>query len=141
MHRHSYRGRKFRREKDQRNALVRGLICSLFEYQSITTTLARAKEIRPIAERMITRARKGGLANRRLLISRLNDIYIANLLMDKIAPNLQRDSGYLKIERAGFRRGDHTEMATISFVDYIDLDETQPTQESAEAKPAQKEEA
>ena len=140
MHRHSYRGRKFRREKDQRNALVRGLVCSLFEYQSITTTLARAKEIRPIAERMITRARKGGLANRRLLISRLNDIYIANLLMDKIAPQLKRDSGYLKIERAGFRRGDNTEMATISFVDYVDLDESQPAQQPA-AKPAQKEEA
>ncbi|MDO5480953.1 MAG: 50S ribosomal protein L17 [Candidatus Saccharibacteria bacterium] len=140
MHRHSYRGRKFRREKDQRNALVRGLVCSLFEYQSITTTLARAKEIRPIAERMITRARKGGLANRRLLISRLNDIYIANLLMDKIAPQLKRDSGYLKIERAGFRRGDNTEMATISFVDYIDLDESQSAQQPA-TKPAQKEEA
>ena len=136
MHRHSYRGRKFRREKDQRNALVRGLLCSLFEYQSITTTLARAKEIRPIAERMITRARKGGLANRRLLISRLDDIYLANLLMDKIAPQIKRDSGYLKIERAGFRRGDHTEMATISFVDYIDLDEEQPAEQ-----PAKKEEA
>ena len=134
MHRHSYRGRKFGRERDQRRALTRGLICSLFEYQSITTTLARAKEIRPEAERLITRARKGGLANRRLLISRLNNLYIANLLMDKIAPQLQRDSGYLKIERAGFRRGDHTEMATISFVDYIDLGNEQPEKSPAAVK-------
>lgn len=124
MHRHSYKGRKFGRKKDQRNALTRGLLCALFEYQSITTTLARAKEIRPLAERLITRAKKGGLANRRLLIARLDDIYIANLLMDTIAPQIDRTSGYLRIERSGFRKGDHTEMATISFVDNIDLSKT-----------------
>ena len=124
MHRHSYKGRKFGRKKDQRNALTRGLLCALFEYQSITTTLARAKEIRPLAERLITRAKKGGLANRRLLIARLDDIYIANLLMDTIAPQIDRTSGYLRIEHGGFRKGDHTEMATISFVDNIDLSKT-----------------
>lgn len=135
MHRHSYKGRKFGRKKDQRNALTRGLVCALFEYQSITTTLARAKEIRPLAERLITRAKKGGLANRRLLIARLDDLYIANLLMDTIAPQIDRASGYLRIERAGFRKGDHAELATISFVDDIDLAKTvKPT----EAKPATK---
>ena len=63
------------------------------------------------------------MANRRLLISRLDDIETADLLMDKIAPQIKRDSGYLRIERAGFRRGDNTEMATISFVDNIELKE------------------
>ncbi len=123
MHRHGYKGRKFGRETDQRRALERGLMRALIENQSITTTLARAKEIRRETEKLITTAKKGGLANRRLLISRLNDDKTAALLMDKIAPQIQRDSGYLRIERAGFRRGDNAEMATISFVDNIDLKE------------------
>ena len=121
MHRHGYKGRKFGRETDQRRALQRGLMCALIEHQSITTTLARAKEIRRGTEKLVTIAKKGGLANRRLLISRLDDIKTADLLMDVIAPQIKRDSGYLRIERAGFRKGDNTEMATISFVDDIDL--------------------
>ena len=121
MHRHGYKGRKFGRETDQRRALQRGLMRALIEHQSITTTLARAKEIRRGTEKMVTIAKKGGLANRRLLISRLDDIKTADLLMDVIAPQIKRDSGYLRIERAGFRKGDNTEMATISFVDDIDL--------------------
>ena len=122
MHRHGYKGRKFGRETDQRRALKRGLMCSLIKYQSITTTLARAKEIRRESEKLVTIAKKGGLANRRLLISRLDDEAVASLLMDVIAPQIKRDSGYLRIENAGFRKGDHSEMGTISFVDDIDLD-------------------
>ncbi len=121
MHRHGYKGRKFGRETDQRRALQRGLMKALIEHQSITTTLARAKEIRRDTEKLITIAKRGGLANRRLLISRLDDIKSADLLMDVIAPQIKRDSGYLRIERAGFRKGDNTEMGTISFVDNIDL--------------------
>lgn len=121
MHRHGYKGRKFGRETDQRRALQRGLMRALIEHQSITTTLARAKEIRRGTEKLVTIAKKGGLANRRLLISRLDDIKTADLLMDVITPQIKRDSGYLRIERAGFRKGDNTEMATISFVDDIDL--------------------
>ena len=121
MHRHGYKGRKFGRETDQRRALLRGLECSLIKYQSITFTLARAKEMRRETEKLITIAKKGGLANRRLLISRLNDMEVAALLMDVIAPQVKRNSGYLRIERAGYRTGDNSEMATISFVDDIDL--------------------
>ena len=123
MHRHGYKGRKFGRETDQRLALRRGLMCSLIEHQSITTTLARAKEMRRETEKLVTIAKKGGLANRRLLISRLNSIEVADLLMDKVAPQIKRDSGYLKIERAENRKGDNTEMATISFVDEIEIKE------------------
>lgn len=123
MHRHGYKGRKFGRETDQRRALKRGLMRALIENQSITTTLARAKEIRRETEKLITIAKKGGLANRRILISRFDDIKTADLLMDVIVPQIKRDSGYLRIERAGFRRGDNTEMATISFVDNIELKE------------------
>ena len=121
MHRHGYKGRKFGRETDQRNALLRGLMCSLIKYQSITTTLARAKEIRRPTEKLITLAKKGDLASRRLVIARLDNMELGDLLVDVIVPQLKRNSGYLKIERAGFRKGDHSEMATISFVDDIDL--------------------
>ena len=121
MHRHGYKGRKFGRETDQRSALLRGLMCSLIKHQTITTTLAKAKEIRRPTEKLITLAKRGDLASRRLLIARLGDIEIAALLVDKIAPQIKRDSGYLKIEHAGFRKGDHAEMGAISFVDDIDL--------------------
>ena len=146
MHRHGYKGRKFGRETDQRKALTRGLMCALIQYQSITTTLARAKEIRRSMEKLITKARKGGLANRRLIIARLNDLDSATLLMDVIAPQVKRDSGYLRIERAGFRRGDNAEMGTISFVDDIDLsvpvekvEKSKTTKPAASAEKAEKE--
>ena len=122
MHRHGYKGRKFGRETDQRRALLRGLMCSLIKYQAITVTLARAKEMRRGTEKLVTIAKKGGLANRRLLISRLDNLEAADLLMDVIAPQIKRNSGYLRIERTCFRKGDHAEMATISFVDSINLD-------------------
>ena len=122
MHRHGYKGRKFGRKTDQTTALLRGLMCSLIKYQTITTTLERAKEMRRSAEKLITLAKKGDLASRRLVIARLDDIATADLLFDTIAPQIKRNSGYLKIERAGFRKGDHAELATISFVDNIDPD-------------------
>ena len=131
MHRHGYKGRKFGRETDQRLALKRGLVCDLINYQTITTTLARAKEIRRVAEKLITMAKKGDLHNRRLIIARLNDIETADLLVDVIAPQIKRDSGYLRIEHAGYRRGDNAEMGTISFVDEIDFSKP-------EEKPAKK---
>ena len=106
MHRHSYKGRKFGRKTDQRLALMRGMMCSLIEYQTITTTLTRCKELRRELEKLITIARKGGLANRRILIARLNSIESASLLMDVIAPQIKRNSGYLRIERAGSKKED-----------------------------------
>ena len=134
MHRHGYKGRKFGRETDQRLALTRGLQCSLIKYQSITTTLARAKEIRRDVEKLVTLAKKGDLASRRLAIARLNDIEVAGLLFDEIAPQIKRNSGYLRIERAGYRRGDNAEMGTISFVDEISFEK--PAKE--EKKPVEK---
>lgn len=119
MHRHGYKGRKFGRETDQRTALTRGLMRSLFKYKSINTTLAKAKEIRRPAEKLITIAKKGDLAARRTVIARLNDQETGNELIDVIAPQIKHNSGYLRIERTGFRRGDNAEMATISFVDEI----------------------
>jgi len=123
MHRHGYKGRKFGRETDKRRALTRGLQCSLIVNLSITTTLEKAKEIRRSTERLVTIAKKGGLANRRILISRLDSIEAADFLMDVVAPQIKRDSGYLRIERAGNRKGDNAELATISFVDDIEIKE------------------
>ena len=136
MHRHGYKGRKFGRETDQRLALTRGLMCSLIRYQSITTTLARAKEIRRGLEKLITMAKKGDLHNRRLIIARLNDLEAATLLVDVIAPQIKRDSGYLRIEHAGYRRGDNSEMGTISFVDEISFEapKTEKETKKVEAK-------
>jgi len=137
MHRHGYKGRKFGRETDQRLALTRGLMCSLIKYQTITTTLARAKEIRRMTEKLITLAKRGDLHSRRLVIARLNDLETATLLCDVIAPQITRDSGYLKIEHAGYRRGDNSEMGTIGFVDEISFDK--PVEEAKPvAKPAEK---
>lgn len=141
MHRHGYKGRKFGRETDQRRALRRGLMRALIENADtgITTTLARAKEMRRETEKLITIAKKGGLANRRLLIARLDDIKAADLLMDVIAPQIKRDSGYLKVERTGFRKGDNTEMGTLSFVDGINLEVAKPADKKTAKSAAKKE--
>ena len=136
MHRHGYKGRKFGRETDQRLALTRGLQCSLIKYQTITTTLAKAKEIRRSTEKLVTIAKKGDLASRRIVIARLNDLECANLLVDVIAPQIKRNSGYLRIERAGYRRGDNAEMGTISFVDEFTFEK--PEKKAPKAEKAKK---
>jgi len=120
MHRHGYKGRKFHRERDQRSALIKGLADSLVKYESIETTLPKAKEIVPYVERLITKAKKGDLHNRRQVISSLQTIASAHKLVDEIAPKLKgRVSGHLRIERTGFRRGDNALMARVSFVDNL----------------------
>jgi large subunit ribosomal protein L17 len=118
MHRHGYKGRKFHRERDQREALIKSLAESLVKYESIETTLPKAKEIVPYVERLITKAKKGDLHNRRQVISGLQTVESAHKLVDDIAPKLKgRVSGHLRIERTSMRRGDNTQMARVSFVD------------------------
>lgn len=132
MHRHGYKGRKFGREKDQRNALVKGLAESLVRDESIETTLPKAKEVLPYVEKLITKAKKGDLHNRRQIISSLQTVSSAHKLVDEIAPKLGgRDSGHLRIERTRLRRGDNAQLARISFVD--DLKEA-PVAKSADTE-------
>ena len=143
MHRHGYKGRKFGRERDQRKALMRGLMCSLVEHQAIETTVPKAKDLRPKMEKVISKARKGDLANRRRVIAALNNIELGQLLVNKIAPQIKRDSGYLRIVKLDTNRvGDNAPMARIEFVDKISLDEVQPKEvkesPKAEEKPAPK---
>jgi large subunit ribosomal protein L17 len=118
MHRHGYKGRKFHRESDQRDALVKGLADSLIKYETIETTLPKAKEVVPYLEKLITKAKKGDLHNRRQIISKLQTIASAHKLVDEIAPKLAgRDSGHIRIERTRTRRGDNAQLARVSFVD------------------------
>jgi len=133
MHRHGYKGRKFGRETDQRTALVKGLATALVDNGSIETTLPKAKTIVPYTEKLITKAKKGDLHNRRQIISSLSTLSSAHKLVDEIAPKLKgRNSGYLRIEKTGNRRGDNAEMARVSFVD--DLKEA-PVAKAAKAEP------
>lgn len=127
MHRHGYKGRKFGRERDQRRALLKGLADSLIKYESIETTLPKAKELVPYAEKLITKAKKADLHSRRQIIAKLQTIESAHKLVDDIAPKLNgRVSGHLRIERTIMRRGDNAQLAKVSFVD--DLTKVAPKQ-------------
>ncbi len=118
MHRHGYKGRKFGRERDQRRALMKGLADSLILHESIETTVFKAKDLRPYTEKLITKAKKGGLHRRRQVITKLNNLEATHKLFDDIAPKLSgRNSGYLRIVTTSTRRGDNAQMARISFVD------------------------
>src|SRR6185503_733177 len=132
MHRHGYKGRKFNRETDQRRALIKGLADSLVLRESIETTLPKAKEVLMYTEKLITKAKKGGLHNRRQVIAGLQTLEAAHKLVDDVAPKLGgRPSGHLRIEKTDLRRGDAAQMARVSFVD--DLSKAAPKPAKAEA--------
>lgn len=120
MHRHGFMGRKFGRERDQRNALKKGLATSLVLHGKIETTYPKAKETVRYIEKLITKAKRGDLANRRRVIAGLSTLAAANRLVDVIAPQLTaRNSGHVRVERTRIRVGDGAQMATIAFVDEI----------------------
>ena len=148
MHRHGYKGRKFGRERDQREALIQGLAESLILHESIETTLEKAKDLRPFVEKLVTKARKGDLHNRRQIIKALQTLEAAHKLVDEIAPKMQRTSGYLRIEKTTARRGDNAQLARISFVDDLQSApvakkavSTPKTKATASKKPAAKKES
>ncbi len=139
MHRHGYKGRKFGRERDQRRALLKGLATSLVEHNKIETTLPKAKELVRYIEKLITKAKKGDLANRRAVIAGLSTQAAAFRLVDVIAPQLTgRTSGHVRVERTRLRVGDGAQMATIAFVDEIN-DVAKPVAASKPAAKATKE--
>lgn len=120
MHRHGYKGRKFGRERDQRRALMKGLAASLVEHGKIETTLPKAKELVRYIEKLITKAKKGDLHNRRMVIAGLSTQAAAYKLVDEIAPQLTgRTSGHVRVERTRVRVGDGAQLATIEFVDEL----------------------
>ena len=116
--RHNDANRKFNRDNNQRSALLKGLVSSLIEHGQITTTEAKAKELRPTIEKMITKAKNPTLANRRILLNGLyNNAQIVGKLVSDIAPRYaERMGGYTRITKLMERKGDASPMAVIEFV-------------------------
>lgn len=109
---------KLGRTRDPRRALMKGLASALIDRRQVTTTRARAKQLVPYTERLITRAKRGDLASRRRIIARVATPASAHRLIDQLAGQLDgRHSGHLRLKPAGFRRGDRSPLATVSFVD------------------------
>jgi large subunit ribosomal protein L17 len=116
--RHRVAGRKLQRTTAHRNALFRNMAAALIKHEQITTTLAKAKELRPYVEKLVTLAKKGGLSNRRLAHARLMDETQLVKLFDTIAPRYaERSGGYTRVVKAGIRASDAAAMAIIEFVD------------------------
>ncbi|AUB78934.1 MULTISPECIES: 50S ribosomal protein L17 [Spiribacter] len=116
--RHRKAGRKLNRNSSHRQAMFRNMSASLFEHEAIRTTLPKAKELRRIAEPLITLAGNDTTANRRLAFSRLRNKAIVSKLFDELGPRYrERPGGYLRILKAGYRAGDNAPMAFVELVD------------------------
>jgi large subunit ribosomal protein L17 len=116
--RHGMHGRGFSRRSEHRKAMFENLCASLIKHEQISTTLPKAKDLRPIIERLISMGRRGGLANRRRAIATLHDEKIADKLLTTLAERYKaRPGGYTRIIKAGFRHGDDAAMALIELVD------------------------
>jgi large subunit ribosomal protein L17 len=116
--RHGVAGRKLGVTSTHRTAMFRNLAHALIKHEQITTTLPKAKELRPVAERLITLGKKGGLANRRLAYAQLRDDVIVNKLFTTLAERYKaRPGGYSRVLKAGVRYGDAADMAVIELID------------------------
>jgi large subunit ribosomal protein L17 len=115
--RHRNKGRKLSRTHTHRKALLRNMATSLFRHERIETTTAKAKELRPVAERLITLARRGDVHARRLAGRKIQDRDVLGKLFDDIAPRYaERPGGYTRILKLGHRKGDGAEMSLIELV-------------------------
>ncbi len=116
--RHGHGHSKLNRTSSHRNAMLANMAASLIKHEQIVTTLPKAKALRPVVERLITLGKKGDLAARRVVISRLRDETQAKKLFDTLAPRYKtRAGGYTRILKAGFRYGDNAPVAVIELVD------------------------
>ena len=114
---HRVAGRKLSRYKDQRKALLRGLTSELIQRERITTTLAKAKETRIVAEKLITHGKKGTLHHRRLALAQVPNKTVVKKVFDEVAPRYaDRAGGYTRIIKLGRRQGDGAEIAVIELV-------------------------
>lgn len=117
--RHRVSGRKFSRNSAHRKAMFQNLACSLLEHEQIRTTLPKAKDLRPIVEKLITLGKKPTLHARRRAISLMRNEKVVTRLMDEVSPRFQdRNGGYTRIIKDGFRHGDNAPMAIIQLVDF-----------------------
>jgi len=134
--RHRKSGRQLNRNSSHRKAMFSNMSVSLFDHEMIRTTLPKAKELRRVAERLITLAKTDSVANRRLAFSRLRDRDIVTKLFNELGPRYQaRPGGYLRILKCGFRTGDNAPMAIVELVDRP-MKEASETPEVAVETPA-----
>ena len=116
--RHRKAGRRLNRTVSHRKALFMNLSQALIKHEQIVTTLPKAKDLAPIVEKLITIAKRGGLANRRLAIARLQDQALVSKMFDELAERYkERNGGYTRVLKAGYRHGDNAPMAVIELVD------------------------
>src|SRR5437667_8018863 len=144
--RHQKKTIKLGRTADHRKALLANQVCSLIEHQRIKTTLAKAKAVRPLAEKMVTLGKKGSIHARRTALATLRQKTVVKRLFDDIAPrSAERNGGYTSIVKLGQRRSDSAPMAFIEWVDMAEVVEEKPREErkakrkTAEQKPERKE--
>lgn len=115
--RHRRKGRKFSRSVSHRKAMLSGLAQRLFAEDRIVTTLAKAKELRPYAEKLITRAKKGDLHSRREVLKKLKQREVVDRLFNDVAPSFaDRNGGYTRIVKLGYRKSDAADIALIELV-------------------------
>jgi large subunit ribosomal protein L17 len=116
--RHGFKGRQLNRTSEHRKAMFSNMSASLIKHEQIVTTLPKAKDLRPIVEKLVTLAKKGGLHARRQAIAELKDLDQVKKLFDTLAARYKdRKGGYTRIMKAGFRYGDNAPVAVIEFVD------------------------
>ncbi len=130
--RHLNSGRRLNRNSSHRKAMFRNMSASLFDHELIKTTLPKAKELRRVAEPLITLAKKDSVANRRLAFARLRDREMVTKLFSELGPRYEsRPGGYLRILKCGFRAGDNAPMAFVELVDrpIVEADEPVVTEE------------
>jgi large subunit ribosomal protein L17 len=116
--RHGKVHRKFNRTAEHRKAMFANMAVALIKHEQIVTTLPKAKDLRPVVEKLVTLAKRGGLHARRQAIAAMRDVVIVKKLFEVIGPRYKdRDGGYLRVMKAGFRYGDNAPLAVIEFVD------------------------
>jgi large subunit ribosomal protein L17 len=116
--RHGFTGRRFNRSVSHRKAMFANMAASLIRHEQITTTLPKAKDLRPIVEKLVTLGKRGDLHARRLAIAQIRDEDAVRKLFDTLAPRYgERQGGYTRVLKAGFRYGDSAPVAVIEFVD------------------------
>lgn len=116
--RHGFRGRRFNRTVEHRKAMFANMSAALIKHEQIVTTLPKAKDLRPVVEKLITLGKRGDLHARRNAMSDLRDVAMVRKLFDVLGPRYkERPGGYCRVLKAGFRQGDNAPMAIIEFVD------------------------
>jgi large subunit ribosomal protein L17 len=132
--RHRIAGRSLARNTKQKKALFRCLVISLITHLKIETTVAKAKETKKIAEKLITLGKKGDLSSRRLALARIPDENTITKLFNELAPKISRSSGYLRVLKSRNRVGDNAEMAVLEFVDYEKLQDKEAIEKREQRK-------